>query len=91
MKAETITKYVLFNKEYSLKELQDLVLNTIGEEVVDEMTKTTNSPIPRKSALEVLKVLIKPKNRKILNQWLNVKIEDEEGDEVNVLDLPIKW
>lgn len=86
MKAEKVIKYKFIDSEYTARELKEKAKNTIGGEVVDKLTSGEHS-ISRKRALKVLELLTSPEIRKTLNFWLNITIEDENGEEVNVLDI----
>jgi hypothetical protein len=90
MKLKSITKYVYDGVEfYSLKEVQDKIHNTIGEEVLDEINK--NCDVRHKDLFKMLDILCNPNVREALKKCLfvTVELEDYNGDivEKNILDL----
>jgi hypothetical protein len=95
MKVEAVTKYVYKGVEYkSLKEIQDVIHNTIGVEVIDKINRVC-PPQQHKHLFKLLEVLCQPDVRKVLTECLNVTFEKEheewgdlgQSETINVLDL----
>ena len=91
MKIETITKYKFKGVEYNtLKEVQDKIHNTIGEEVLDKINKSCE--IRHKDLFTMLDIICSPEVRSTLLDCLNVNITQynefkEEDETSNILDL----
>lgn len=90
MKIKAITKYLYKGKEYnSLKEIKEVVHNTIGEEVLDKIVRVC-PPEQHKNLFNMLDVLCSPDVRKVLLECYNITFEavteDEETKTVNILD-----
>jgi hypothetical protein len=89
MKVKTITKYIYNKQEYNtLKDIQDKLHNTIGEEVLDKINRKCD--IRHKDLFVMLEIICSPEVRKVLLDTLNVTIDiEDEGEEqtINVLDL----
>lgn len=96
MKVVEITKYKYKGKEYnSLKEIQEEVHNTIGEEVLDKINRVA-PPQRHKDFIKILDVLCNPEVREILTECLNVTFDQpidngcggfEQTETINILDL----
>lgn len=91
MKIQSITKYTYKGKEYNnLKEIKEVIHNTIGEEVIDTINKKID--IRHKDLILLLDILCSKGVREVLTECLNVKFErynefKEETEVVNILDL----
>jgi hypothetical protein len=90
MKLKTIEKYIYEGVEfYSLKDVQDKIHNTIGEEVLDKINKTCE--VKHKDLFKMLDIICDPSVREVLKKCLfvTVDLEDSNGDpiEKNILDL----
>jgi uncharacterized sporulation protein YeaH/YhbH (DUF444 family) len=90
MKVKAVTKYKYNGKEYnSLKDIQNDIHNTIGENVIDKINKSIE--IRHKDLLKLLEIFCSVEVRETFLNCLNVTFtkEDEDGEEVtiNVLDL----
>lgn len=83
MKVEKIEKFVFNGQEYpSLKAVREAVENTIGAKVVEKMRDI--HPFSGKQRLQMLELLTRKDIRQTLLQFLNVKIENEEGDFISI-------
>lgn len=91
MEVQAITKFKFQGKEYtSLKEIQDTLHNTIGEELLDQMQR--QCPLEKFKDYDILlKLICSPDIRKMLLEVLDVTFvqvdEDGEETEINILDL----
>ena len=92
MSVVAITKYSYEGKEYnSLLELKEDLHNTIGLEVLDQITRTC--PLQKHKDYEkLLDLLCSPTIRSVLLRTLNVNFEKydeytEEFETVNILDI----
>jgi len=87
----TVTKYKYKGKEFnSLKDIQNEIHNTIGEEVIDKMNKSIE--IRHKDLFKLLEILCEPKVRETLTECYNATFEidedeDNEAKTINILDL----
>lgn len=89
-KVKQITKYSYNGKEYdSLKDIQNDIHNTIGENVIDKINKTID--IRHKDLFKLLEIFCSVEVRKTFLECLNVTFtqEYEDGKEttVNILDI----
>ena len=91
MKVKTVTKYTYKGKEYSsLKDIQNHLHNTIGEEVIDKINSKIE--IRHKDLFVLLDILCSKEVREVLREVLNVTFErwndeDEQSETINILDL----
>lgn len=97
MEVQAITKFTFKGQEYkSLKEIQDVLHNTIGEEVLDKINKTC--PLQKHADyLKLLHLLCSKDIRKVLVECLTVTFTDveysgkyneyEENVVTNILDI----
>jgi hypothetical protein len=90
MKIQAITKYKYNGKEYNnLKDIQNDIHNTIGENIIDKINKTIE--IRHKDLFKLLEIFCDKEVRATFLNCLNVTFteEDEDGVEttINILDL----
>lgn len=96
-KVKPVTKYNFKGKEYnSLKEIQDVLHNTIGEEVLDKIARTC--PLQKHAGyLKLLHLLCSKEVRTVLMDCFSVHIEQElpyyeqdsygDTETINILDI----
>ena len=91
MKIIPITKYQFKGKEYnSLKDVKNQVENTLGEEVLDLISKKVD--IRHKDILILFEILTSKEVRTVLTECLNVEFEkydefEDKHEVINILDL----
>ena len=92
MDIQAVTRFIYNGREFnSLKDIQDHLHNTIGEEVIDKIVRKCE--IRHKDLFKLLDILCQPDVRKTLTKCLNVTYEGYEEDfsdekrTINILDL----
>jgi hypothetical protein len=98
MEVQSITKYKFKGKEYnSLKEIQDVLHNIIGEEVLDKISRTC--PLQKHADyLKLLNLLCSKEIRTVLMKCFTVNVEQElpyyeqgslhgDTETINILDI----
>lgn len=90
MEIKVISKYKYDGKEYdSLKDIQNHIHNTIGEEIIDKINKSIE--IRHKDLFKLLEIFCDKDVRETFLKCLDVNYtkEDEFGEEntFNILDL----